>query len=558
MLASYLQLRSEVVLATASAAAPLHYVPVSSDASTVMTNLRCVGRTPGQQVRSLCRPRYANEDVEEKVISFRIAWSSVHVPDAASQPLLDALSSHFLLGKPTDAASPNGSGSGRPSSASSPTTTRRTRPPVSPARVISKTTSRGSRSAAPVGSGAASGPKSVRTLRPAKLQSKLAQAHTAAVNAILENDAQAILVQPPYLVNVVESTVAWPHGGIAVFVQLPFLLDNSSHNLNKYVVHCRKSICNADDAEGQGGVYEFFLTLKGTEDESPASVEGNTAPSSLSTASTDMPVLPSVPTVVHGVGGAASSAAGTGHPPRRMERRRSTPASAEGSGSDYGADDVPPAAPALTPAGQAVAEIGAAATAAAAAGSSAAALGPASSAAAGATAAPAVTTSGGTRSAAGHGVSGAAAPTVPEEASASGAATSVADVGAVNGGNGGGVTQAMQLNNADVNGTMELSPVMAGLHLLFGRVLKMTNLELGLPDNTTVKMRTIKRSPSFPFALHCSFFSSVDLDVTSDSTMTLQTHHYICAAIPAKPLRRAQASNLMCTSQMMQPPHATQ
>jgi len=85
-----------------------------------------------------------------------------------------------------------------------------------------------------------------------------------------------------------------------------------------------------------------------------------------------------------------------------------------------------------------------------------------------------------------------------------------------------------------------------------------TNLELGLPDNTTVKMRTIKRSPPSPFSLYCSFFSSVDLDVTSDSKMTLQTYHYICAAIPAQPLRRAHASNLMCTSQMMQPPHATQ
>jgi len=395
-------------------------------------------------------------------------------------------------------------------------------------------------------------------LQPAKLQSRLARAHTAAVSAILENDAQAVVVQPPYLVNVVESTVAWPHGGIAVFVQLPFLLENSWHKLKKYVVQCLKSICNADHAEGEGGVYEIFLTLKGPEDDSPASVEGNTAPSSLSTASTDMPVLPSVPTAVHGVGGAASSAARTGHLPRRMERRRSTPASAERSESDYGADGVPPAAPAVTPAGQAVAEIGAAATAAAAAGSSAAALGPTSSAAAGATAAPAVTISGGTRSAAGPGILGAAAPTVPEEASASRAAAIVADVGAVNGGSGGGVAQAMQLNNADVNGTMELSPVMAGLRLPFGRVLKIANLELGLPDNTTVKMRTIKRSPSSPLALHCSFFSSVDLDVTSDSKMTLQTHHYICAAILAKPLRRAQASNLMCTSQMMQPPHATQ
>ena len=148
-----------------------------------------------------------------------------------------------------------------------------------------------------------------------------------------------------------------------MFVQLPFLLDNSWHNLNNYVVHCQKSICNADDAERQGGVYEFFLTLKGPEDDSPASVEGNTAPSSLSTASTDMPVLPSVPTIFDGIGGAASSASGTGHPPRRMERRRSTPASAEGSESAYGADDVTPAAPAVTPAGQAAAQIGTAATA---------------------------------------------------------------------------------------------------------------------------------------------------------------------------------------------------
>jgi len=208
MLASYLERRSEVVLATASAAAPLHYVPVSPDATTVMTSLQCVGRTAGQKVPSLCRPRYANEDVERRVTSFLIAWSSVHVPDASSQPLIDAFSSHFRLGKPTDAASPNGSGSGRPSSASSPTTTCRTRPLVSPTRVISKRTSRGSRSAAPVGSGAASGPTSVRTLRPGKLQSKLDQAHTAAVNAILEIDAQAVVVQPPYLVNVVESTVA--------------------------------------------------------------------------------------------------------------------------------------------------------------------------------------------------------------------------------------------------------------------------------------------------------------------------------------------------------------
>jgi len=402
------------------------------------------------------------------------------------------------------------------------------------------------------------GPKSVRPLRPAKLQFKLAQAHTAAVNAILGNDAQAVVVQPPYLVNVVESTMAWPYGDIALFVQLPFLLDNSWHKLKKYVMRCRKSICNADDAEGQGGVDEFFLTLKGPEDDFPASVEGNAAPSSLSTASIDISVLPSVPTVVPGVGRAASSAAGTGHPPRRMERRRSTPASSAGSESDYGADEVPPAAPAVTPAGRAVADIGAAATAVAAAGSSAAALGPASSAAAGATAAPAVTTSGGTRSEAGPGVLGAAAPTVPEEASASGTAAIVADVGAVNGGNGGGVTQAMQLINADVNGTMELSPVMAGLHVPFRRVLKMTNLELGLPKNKTVNMRTIKRSPSSPIVLHCSFFSSVDLDVTSDSTMTLETHHYMCAAILAKPLRRAQASNLMCTSHMLQPPHATQ
>jgi len=235
-----------------------------------------------------------------------------------------------------------------------------------------------------------------------------------------------------------------------------------------------------------------------------------------------------------------------------------TPASAEVSESDYGADDVLPAAPAVTPAGQATAEIGAGDTAAAAAGSSAAAPGTANSAAAGTAAVPAVTTSGGTRSAADPGILGAAAPTVPEESSANGAVASVAGVGAVNGGNGGGVKQAMQLNNTDVNGTMELSPVIEALNFLFGRVLKVTNLELGLPDSTTVKMRTIKRSPPSPFALHFSFFSSVDLDVASDSTMTLQKHHYVCAAIPAKPPRHAHASRMMRTSQMMQPPHATQ
>lgn len=88
-----------------------------------------------------------------------------------------------------------------------------------------------------------------------------------------EEKACATVMEPPFLVNEVEPFAAWPHGGVAIYVQYPFLLEDPRGPPSTWVVTCRKVATN-----GVGGAYEAVFERQTVRPAAVVAARGPTDP----------------------------------------------------------------------------------------------------------------------------------------------------------------------------------------------------------------------------------------------------------------------------------------
>lgn len=84
------------------------------------------------------------------------------------------------------------------------------------------------------------------------------KAHEAVATALMEEQERAAVVKPNYLGQKVSPNALWPNGGVVVYAQFPFLLDQSWRRSGAWLSFCRKAVC-APDGRSNGGTYEFSL-----------------------------------------------------------------------------------------------------------------------------------------------------------------------------------------------------------------------------------------------------------------------------------------------------------
>lgn len=203
-----------------------------------------------------------------EVAQLRFSWAGIHVLDDVSKPVVAALEGRFLTfgrdaaraasaaGGPSSTGSSHGGGSRPPAAPSAPRGSAATPP----------TPSRRNKRTAPADLLPSPSSKSIRSLRSDKLQTRLAQAHEAAMAAMIDEDNRATVVTPHYIVAQVDPHMLWPDGGVIVYAQFPFLLDDSWRTPGLCLSYCRKVLCDPDPRR-VGGTYEVIFTME------PADVE---------------------------------------------------------------------------------------------------------------------------------------------------------------------------------------------------------------------------------------------------------------------------------------------
>lgn len=85
-------------------------------------------------------------------------------------------------------------------------------------------------------------PSSVRSLAHGRSAARVEGALSEAVMAMQEDEASSTIVRIPLVLGQVEPLPTWPHGGVVIFVQFPFLLDQSWWQPRKRTVRCRKVV----------------------------------------------------------------------------------------------------------------------------------------------------------------------------------------------------------------------------------------------------------------------------------------------------------------------------
>lgn len=215
-------------------------------------------------VRFTQTPAPGNHGGTMEVIHLRYSWATLHEIDSVSRSVLSQVESRFLSRVP-DPPRPDTSRStgGPPSPGSSHAGG--SRPPAAPSGTrgsgATPPTSRrknkrpASADLLPVASN-----RSIRSLRSQRLNERLAQAHEAAMAAFIEEDARATVVQPHYSVFEVEPMLLWPNGGVLVYAQFPFLLDESWRTPGLCLSYCRKVLCDPDP-RNMGGTYETIFSM---------------------------------------------------------------------------------------------------------------------------------------------------------------------------------------------------------------------------------------------------------------------------------------------------------
>lgn len=295
-----------------------------TEMTSVSATLHSLSESSPSTLPRFCSVRFTqvaapgNQGNMMEVIHLKFSWAGLHVIDGVSRSVISAVERRFLSPRPASPGRDTSGSTGGPSSAGS-SHGGGSRPPAAPSgprgsRVTRPTPRRKNKRSSPDDVLPVASSKSIRSLRSQKLQTRLAQAHEAAMAAIEEEDARATVVQPHYVVVQVAPMLLWPDGGVAVYAQFPFLLDDSWRSPGLCLSYCRKVLCDPDP-RNMGGTYEVIFTMEradvervpgGTRDDSgvPDAVvrqEGFPGPAA---PTTQTPAVPQPSTVPPGIPGA--------------------------------------------------------------------------------------------------------------------------------------------------------------------------------------------------------------------------------------------------------------
>lgn len=242
-----------------------------TEMTSVSATLHSLSESSPRTLPRFCSVRFTqvaapgNQDSMMEVIHLRFSWAGLHVIDGISRSVISAVERRFLSPRPASPGRDTSGSTGGPSSAGS-SHAGGSRPPAAPSgprgsRATRSTPRRKNKRSSPDDVLPVASSKSIRSLRSQKLQTRLAQAHDAARAAIVEEDARATVVQPHYVVVQVAPMLLWPDGGVAVYAQFPFLLDDSWRTPGLCLSYCRKVLCDPDP-RNMGGTYEVIFTME--------------------------------------------------------------------------------------------------------------------------------------------------------------------------------------------------------------------------------------------------------------------------------------------------------
>lgn len=263
--------------------------------------------------------------VGKKVIAkIEWSWSGIHVSDEAFDWMLPILQGRFLSGGKESGEGVAGEAQGVGAAAKS----KRRGTPASrgsgrlPPALAPKAGRGAKRSAGAVPVVPAAG--TIRGLRHRTAAVKMEKGLDIMATALLEEEARTSVVRPPFVIGHVKPFSAWPFGGVVVFAQFPFLIDQSWRLADKWVAYCRKV-----SVLGTGGRYEVMFAAK----EAPrgATVDGEDPEGSLPAADDALPAIKTsggaAPTVAASMDAAASVDAS---PAAEATERGASPTPSEG------------------------------------------------------------------------------------------------------------------------------------------------------------------------------------------------------------------------------------
>ncbi|KAK1863401.1 hypothetical protein I4F81_005957 [Pyropia yezoensis] len=184
------------------------------------------------------------------------AWDTAHVSNSTFEMVSRVLQTRFVHGALEDgstlASEPIPAGRvGVPDPvASAPTAA--ARPPLGAAAKSSRSKKRGAADPVepvlPVAG-------SVRNLKHHKSKAKWDKGVSMCATALIDDEKRATVVKPPFVIGQVKPFPAWPHGGVVVFAQFPFLLDGSWRDAGRWTANCQKVMVFS-----VGGRYEVVFT----------------------------------------------------------------------------------------------------------------------------------------------------------------------------------------------------------------------------------------------------------------------------------------------------------
>lgn len=463
------------------------------------------------------------EDVgATEIVKLEWTWSSAHVSEATFDMVLRVLQTRMLAGKSMlpGAELPDGPVTDSPGAGGA-------RPPALPAR--------GAKRPAPTADPVVPAGASVRVLQHRKTTAKFERHVALAATALMDEERRSGVVRPPFTIGQVKPFSAWPFGGVVIYAQFPFLLDNSWRDAGKWSTLCQKVL-----SYDVGGRYAITFAPK----VSRAAVASTKAGANDDTGDTNGDaVLPTpVPSAGAGLlintGAGVSTAAAAGAATTREAASGARASAVAGSGA--------------VPLASGAAASGAAASAAAAA--AARAVTPASGAAAAAASAvpPAsVAAASVTASAA----TGAVPPTsaVPgtsgSPAGASAAAGAVQPPGALAASGAavdtrrGGAADDTPVRSATTRPALlspseppEYVPLSGELQYRFQQALLTGSVVGGPAGDESIEWAVLERSAPTEFAMTCSFSCNLELETRSRirPSGSQRSNNFITAAYPAK------------------------
>lgn len=228
------------------------------------------------------KPKPGGRAGEKIVEKLEWAWNNIHAADPEFHMVLRALQKRFLSGRSELEGNANAAAATDPSEMTDAAFTGSTgapaaavsaaRPPSGSRKQKKRGTKRRSAPVVPVAN------SSARSLRHRTTAARVEKGLDMMVAALMEEEQNVSVVRPPFMVGEVKPFSAWPHGGVVILVQFPFLFDTSRSRggPQKWSANCRKiAVLNV------GARYEVVFCPKAVGD--AAAVRGDAPSESAST-----------------------------------------------------------------------------------------------------------------------------------------------------------------------------------------------------------------------------------------------------------------------------------